>query len=64
MSEPIEHDIKEEFDAANYIMLHRINDVLMFLLKNVNETDADMLAKLHEEGIFVTPPPAWKPGEE
>lgn len=56
----IEHDIDQEVHMANYIMLRRINDVLMLLLRNVNEEDADTLATMHEEGIFATPNPAFR----
>lgn len=51
-------------EVANFIMLRRINDVLMFLLRDVDEDAANHLASLHERGIFVTPPPAWRPGED
>lgn len=64
MTEPVEHNIEDEMGVANFIMLRRINDVLMFLLRDVDEDAANHLASLHEQGIFVTPPPAWRPGED
>lgn len=63
-NEPVEHNIEDEFEVANFIVLRRINDVLMFLLRDVNPDAANHLASLHEQGIFVTPPPAWRPGED
>lgn len=55
-----EHNLEDEIHMANYIMLRRINDVLMLLLRNVNEEDADVLAKMHEEGIFASPDPIMR----
>jgi hypothetical protein len=64
VSEPIEHDMQDEMELANFIILRRINDVLMLLLKNTNPQDADAIAKMHEQGIFISPPPAWQPGTD
>lgn len=63
---PVEHDLEDdnEMAVASFIMLRRINDVLMFLLRDVDEDAANHLAALHSQGIFVTPPPAWRPGED
>lgn len=63
MSEPIEHNIEDEMEIANFIVLRRINDVLMLLLREANPQMADQIAQMHEQGIFITPPPAWRPGE-
>lgn len=64
MTEPVEHNVVDELGVANYIVLRRINDLLMTILNNINPEDADALANLHEQGIFVSPPPAWRPGSE
>lgn len=64
MSQPIEHDALDELGVANFITTRRIYDVLMGIYKNINEEEANTLAGLHEQGIFITSPPAWMPGEE
>lgn len=64
MTEPIEHNIEDEFELANHILLRRINDVLMLLLRNANPEEADQLANLHTAGIFISPPLAYAPGED
>ncbi len=64
MSDAIEHDIEDEYEVVNFIMLRRLNDTMMFLLREMNPEAANHLAGLHEKGIFVSPPPAWNPGED
>lgn len=64
---PIEHDVEEvddEFKLVNYITLRRIYDVLLGIYSNINEAEADKLVLLHQQGIFASPPPAWKPGRD
>lgn len=56
MTDPLEENV----DIANTIILWRIYDVLMGLYSNINPDEAKKLVKLHEEGTFVTPPPAYR----
>jgi len=64
MTGPIEHEIDEDWNTVNFIMLRRLNDVMMYVLREMNPDAANQLASLHEQGIFVSPRPAWKPGED
>lgn len=64
MTERIEHDAEREVQMASFILLRRINDVLLLILKNINEEDADLIANMHEQGIFASPPPTWRPGSD
>ena len=57
----MENDEIKEILMANHIMLRRLNDVLMLMLKNINEDDANVLAEMHEEGVFASPDPIWRP---
>ena len=59
-----EHDIREDWNTVQFIMMRRLNDTMMLLLREMNPDVADKLAAAHERGIFVTPPPAWRPGED
>ena len=56
-------NIEDNTDAVNSIMLWRIYDVLLGIYSNVNPEEAQNLVKLHEDGIFVTPPPAYREGQ-
>lgn len=62
--EAIEHNVEDELGVANFITLRRIYDVLMGIYSNINEEEAGKLAGLHQQGIFITPPPAWRPGSD
>jgi len=60
----VEHDLEDELDMANFVTLRRIYDVLMGIYSNVNPGEAESLVKLHADGIFVTPPPAFRVEED
>lgn len=49
----------ENFGPVVIIQLMRLYDVQMALLSCYDPEKAAMLAKMHEEGISFTPPPAY-----
>lgn len=59
-----EHNIEDEFELVNFITLRRIYDVLAGIYASIDGEAADRLMTLHEQGIFITPPPAYRPGED
>lgn len=59
---------REEIDAEstafiNSIILWRIYDVLVLLLGAQSPASAKSITKLHEEGGFLGPNPAYRPAE-
>lgn len=56
----IKHNVEDEFDTVNYITLRRIYDVLLGIYSNINETEADTMAAMHERGEFASPEPAYR----
>lgn len=60
----VSHDVAEDPALVNTIILWRIYDVLSVLLSNINPKDWESVMKAHEAGIFITPAPAFRVGEE
>lgn len=53
--------LEDNLPMVNYIMLHRIYDVLTLLAKYSSKDDGDEVAKLieyHEKGFLLGPAPA------
>lgn len=56
--------IEENLDMVNYIMLHRIYDMLTIM---ANKADPEKTAKMieyHEQGFLLGPSPSFSPSEE
>ena len=54
--------LEDNLPMVNYIMLHRIYDVLTLLAKYSSKDDGDEVAKLieyHEKGFLLGPAPAF-----
>jgi hypothetical protein len=64
--EPVEEESNPFSEAnapvMNFIMTARIYDVLMALLHESNESVAESILKMHNEGHILMPPP-WFNGE-
>lgn len=60
----VEHDLEDNYPEASFIMQWRIYDVLMAIYSNMNEEEASKLVQLHDQGIFVTPPPSYRLGDD
>ena len=57
-------DIEENLPMVNYIMLHRIYDMLTIM---ANKADPEKTAKMieyHEQGYLLGPSPSFAPLEE
>lgn len=52
------HDVEDDYQLVNYIMMRRMYDVLLGIYSNINPAEADSLARLHEDGMFASPEPA------
>ena len=58
-------NLEDNLDMVNYIMLHRIYDVLTIIAKKlVGPEDTSKLIQYHEQGYLLGPTPAFTPSEE
>jgi hypothetical protein len=65
MEQDQSQNLEENLPMVNYIMLHRIYDMLALIAsKLANEEDVDKLLKMHEEGYLFGPPPAYTSSED
>jgi hypothetical protein len=65
----ITQDMEDNLPMVNYIMLHRIYDLLSLIanLLSKDENDRQQLAKMveyHQEGFLLGPSPAFRSKEE
>ena len=57
-------DLSENLDMVNYIMLHRIYDLLTLIAnKLVGPDDVSKMIQYHEQGYLLGPAPAFMPQE-
>ena len=64
MEEKESQSIEDNLPMVNYIMLHRIYDMLTIM---ANKADPEKTAKMieyHEQGFFLGPAPSFAPSEE
>ena len=52
--------VDENAPIVHSIILWRIYDVLLLLLRETNPEVAGKVAEMHEQGLFVGPNPAYK----
>lgn len=53
--------LEDNLDMANYIMLHRIYDVLLLMSnKIVGSEETEKMSKYHEEGYLLGPSPSFR----
>lgn len=58
-------DLSENLDMVNYIMLHRIYDVMTIIAsKLVGTEEVDKMIKYHDQGYLLGPSPSYTPQEE
>lgn len=58
-------NLEDNLDMVNYIMLHRIYDVLTIIAnKLVGPEDTSKLIQYHEQGYLLGPTPAFTPESE
>lgn len=57
-------NLEDNLDMVNYIMLHRIYDLLTIIAnKLVGSEDTSKLIQYHEQGFLLGPTPAYSPQE-
>jgi len=64
MEEKESQPIEDNLPMVNYIMLHRIYDMLTIM---ANKADPEKTAKMieyHEQGFLLGPAPSFSPSEE
>jgi hypothetical protein len=68
MSEELEEkqsNIEDNLSMVNYIMLHRIYDVLTIIAnKLVGQEEVEKMIKYHDQGYLLGPAPSYTPQEE
>jgi hypothetical protein len=53
--------LEDNLDMVNYIMLHRIYDVLLMISnKLVGPEETEKMSKYHEEGYLLGPSPSFR----
>lgn len=58
-------DLSQNLDMVNYIMLHRIYDVLTIIAnKLVGAEEVDKMIKYHDQGYLLGPNPSFTPQDE
>jgi len=58
-------NLEDNLDMVNYIMLHRIYDLLTIIAtKLVGPEDTSKMVQYHEQGYLLGPAPAYMPQEE
>jgi hypothetical protein len=63
--EESKEDLAQNLDMVNYIMLHRIYDVMTIIAsKLVGAEEVDKMIKYHDQGYLLGPSPSYTPQEE
>ena len=58
-------DLADNLDMVNYIMLHRIYDVMTIIAsKLVGAEEVDKMIQYHNQGYLLGPAPSYTPQEE
>jgi hypothetical protein len=57
--------LEDNLEMVNYIMLHRIYDVLLLLSNNlVGPEETEKMSKYHEDGYLLGPSPSFRSGDD
>ena len=58
-------NLEDNLPMVNYIMLHRIYDMLTLIAKGlVGTEEVSKMIEYHEQGFLLGPAPSYSPGEE
>jgi len=58
-------NLEDNLPMVNYIMLHRIYDMLTLIAKGlVGPEEVSKMIEYHEQGFLLGPAPSYSPGEE
>jgi hypothetical protein len=58
------NNLEDNLDMVNYIMLHRIYDLLTLISSKMAPEDTAKMIQYHEEGYLLGPVPSYRPTEE
>ncbi len=64
MEEKESQSIEDNLPMVNYIMLHRIYDMLTIMANEVSPEKTAKMIEYHEQGFLLGPAPAFSPSEE
>lgn len=58
-------NLEENLPMVNYIMLHRIYDMMTLIAKaSVGSEDVEKMIKYHEEGFLLGPAPSFRGNDD
>lgn len=58
-------NLEDNLPMVNYIMLHRIYDLLTLIANNTaSSEELEKMIKYHQDGFLLGPMPSFRPGEE
>jgi hypothetical protein len=64
MEEKESQSIEDNLPMVNYIMLHRIYDMLTIMANNVDAEKTAKMIEYHEQGFLLGPAPSFTPPED
>jgi len=64
MEEKEPQSIEDNLPMVNYIMLHRIYDMLTIMANNVDAEKTAKMIEYHEQGFLLGPAPSFTPPED
>jgi hypothetical protein len=64
MEEKESQSLEDNLPMVNYIMLHRIYDMLTIMANKVDPEKTAKMIEYHEQGFLLGPSPAFVPSEE
>jgi hypothetical protein len=64
VSDQQSQNLEDNLPMVNYIMLHRIYDMLTIMANGVDPEKTEKMIKYHEEGYLLGPSPSFTPQEE
>jgi len=64
MEEKESQSIEDNLLMVNYIMLHRIYDMLTIMANNADPEKTAKMIEYHEQGFLLGPAPSFAPSED
>jgi hypothetical protein len=59
-NEPVDEPLESNLDMVNYIMLHRIYDMMTLIAKgSVGSDEVSKMIQYHEKGFLLGPSPSY-----
>ena len=64
MEEKESQSIEDNLPMVNYIMLHRIYDMLTIMANKADPEKTSRMIEYHEQGFLLGPAPSFTPSED